>query len=155
MAEALTSNLRGYLPPGSDIKVTDLAARSKMPYFDRIEYADKQIIMAATGGLLTMLTESGSGTLAGGAHSETLVRLSKADAAVISEVFQRQIDREVLKAFFPGEEMAVYFKFDLVPVQDTTAQLIEACSALSWAGYRVNQQQLEEKLGLKIELIEK
>ena len=155
MAEALTSNMRGYLPPGSDIKITDLAARSKLPYFDRIEYSDRQIVMAATGGLLTMLTESGSGTLAGNAHAETLAGLARADAAAISEVFQRQFDREILKAFFPGEQIAVYFKFDLPRAQETSAQLIEAISALSWAGYRINQQQLEEKLGLKIELIDK
>lgn len=155
MAEKLTSNMRGYLPPGSDIKVTDLAARSRLPYFDRIEYSDRQIVMAATGGLLTMLTESGSGTLAGNAHSETLVGLARADAAAISEVFQRQFDREILKAFFPGEQICVYFKFDVPRAQETTDQIIEAISALSWSGYRINQQQLEEKLGLKIELMEK
>ena len=151
LAEKLTSNMRGYLPPGSDVKITDLAARSKLPYFDRIEYSDRQIVMAATGGLLTMLTESGSGTLAGNAHSETLVGLARADAAAISEVFQRQFDREILKTFFPGENICVYFKFDIPRAQETMAQLIEATSALSWAGYRINQQQLEEKLGLKIE----
>ena len=70
-------------------------------------------------------------------------------------MFQRQFDREILKAFFPGEQIAVYFKFDLPRAQETSAQLIEAISALSWAGYRINQQQLEEKLGLKIELIDK
>ena len=155
LAEKLTSNMRGYLPPGSDIKITDLAARSKLPYFDRIEYSDRQIVMAATGGLLTMLTESGSGTLAGNAHSETLVGLARADAAAISEVFQRQFDREILKAFFPTEQICVYFKFDIPRAQETMAQLIEAASALSWSGYRINQEQLEEKLGLKIELMDK
>jgi len=155
LAENLTSNMRGYLPPGSDIKITDLAARSKLPYFERIEYSDQQIVMAATGGLLTMLTESGTGTLAGNAHSETLVGLARADAAAISEVFQRQFDREILKAFFPGEQIAVYFKFDIPRAQETMAQLIEAASALSWSGYRINQEQLEEKLGLKIELMNK
>ena len=155
LAEKLTSNLRGYLPPGSDIKITDLAARGTMPYYSRIEYSDKQIVMAATGGLLTMLTESGSGTLAGNAHSETLVGLARADATAISEVFQRQFDREILKTFFPGENICVYFKFDIPRAQETLAQLIEATSALSWAGYRINQQQLEEKLGLKIELMNK
>ena len=98
-----------------------------------------------------LLTESGSGTLAGNAHSETLVGLARADAAAISEVFQRQFDREILKTFFPGETICVYFKFDIPRAQETMAQLIEATSALSWAGYRINQQQLEEKLGLKIE----
>jgi phage gp29-like protein len=154
LAEKLTSNLRGYLPHGSDVKVTDLAARSKMPYFERIEYADKQIVMAATGGLLTMLTESGSGTLAGGAHSDTLLSLARADAQKISEVFQRQIDKEVLHAFFPGEPISVYFKYDIPQAPETMSDVIQAASNLSWSGYRIDQKQLEEKLGLKLERIE-
>lgn len=153
LAERITSNLRGYLPNGADVKITDLAARSQLPYFQRVEYSDKQIVMAATGGLLTMLAESGSGTLAGNAHSQTLVGLAKADAAEVSEVFQRQVDRDILKAFFPKDPIAVYFKFDMPKEEETTAQIIEVISALSWAGYKVNQQQLEEKLGLKLELI--
>lgn len=154
LAENLTSNLRGYLPNGADIKITDLAARSKMPYFERIDYADKQIVMATTGGLLTMLTESGSGTLAGNAHSDTLVGLARADAAKISEVFQQQFDRPILKAFFPGQPIAVYFQFDLPQPQETLAEIIEAASGLSWSGYRIDKAQLEEKLGLKLELMD-
>jgi len=154
LAENVTSNLRGYLPNGADVKVTDLAARSKMPYFERIDYADKQIVMAATGGLLTMLAQSGSGTLAGNAHSDTLVGLARADAAKISEVFQRSIDREVLKAFFPGQPTAVYFQFDLPQPQETLGEIIEAASGLSWSGYRIEKTQLEEKLGLKLEMMD-
>lgn len=151
LAEAITSNLRGYLPNGSDIKITDLAARSKMPYMERVSYSDQQIVMAATGGLLTMLTESGSGTLAGGAHSETLLGLARADAAKVSEVFQKQIDREILKAFFPEWPIAVYFRLDIPQPEESMQQVIEAASGLSWSGYRINQAQLEEKLGLKLE----
>ncbi len=153
LAEKVTSNLRGYLPPGSDVKVTDLAARSKMPYLDRIEYSDKQIVMAATGGLLTMLTESGSGTLAGNAHSDTLLSLARADAQALSEVFQKQVDREILKSFFPRDPIAVYFRYDIPQQPESMSDLIEAASALSWSGYRINKAQLEEKLGLKLEFI--
>ncbi|MFU8833500.1 MAG: DUF935 family protein, partial [Wenzhouxiangella sp.] len=151
LAEQLTSNLRGYLPNGADVKITDLAARSKMPYFERIEYADKQIVMAATGGLLTMLSQAGSGTLAGGTHQATLTALARADAAAISEVFQQQIDREILRAFFPGQPPAVYFRFDIPQPAESPTEFIQAVSGLSWSGYRVSKEQLEEKTGLKIE----
>jgi phage gp29-like protein len=153
LAEAMTSNLRGYLPNGADVKITDLAARSKMPYVERIDYADRQIVMAATGGLLTMLAESGSGTLAGNAHSDTLIGLASADAAKISEVFQRQIDREIVKAFFPGHPICVYFKFDIPEKSQSIAEITELISGLSWAGYRIDQQQLQEKLGFKLEQV--
>ena len=100
-----------------------------------------------------MLTEAGSGTLAGGAHSDTLIGLARTDAAKISELFQKAFDREVLNAFFPGWPLSVYFRFDIPQKQETMSEIIEAASALSWSGYRIEKNMLEEKLGLKLELI--
>jgi hypothetical protein len=34
------------------------------------------------------------------------------------------------------------------------SDVIQAASNLSWSGYRIDQKQLEEKLGLKLERIE-
>ena len=153
LAESLTSNLRGYLPNGADIKVTDLAARSRLPYQERITYADQQIVLAATGGRLTMLTESGSGTLAGGAHSETLLEMARADAAAISDVFNDQFDKDILRAFFPGQPTAAYFRFNVPQKAESAKDVIEAAANLAWSGYKIDQKQLEEKLGLKLEMI--
>lgn len=154
LAESVTSNLRGYMPNGSTFVAPDLAARSRLPYFERIEYSDKQIVLAATGGLLTMLTESGSGTLAGGAHSETLMTLARADANKISETYQQSIDREILNAFFPNSPVVVYFQYDLPQKTESMADLMEAASSLSWSGYRIDKQMLEEKSGLKLEFMD-
>ena len=153
LAESLTSNLRGYVPNGADVKITDLAARARLPYVERIAYADQQIVMAATGGKLSMLTESGSGTLAGGAHGDTLMELARADAAAVSEVFQRQLDREIIRAFFPGEPIVAYFRFDVPQKAESAKDIIEAAANLAWSGYKIDKAQLEEKLGLKLELI--
>ena len=38
----------------------------KPPFREHLDYLDRQITMVGTGGLLTMLAEPGSGTLAGG-----------------------------------------------------------------------------------------
>ncbi len=149
MAEQLASNRRGYLPPGADVKTIDLAQRSRVPYQERIDYCDRQIVLAATGGLLTMLTESGSGTLAGGAHSEGLLELAKSDAAKLSEVYQRDLDAEWLDTFFPHHPHAAYFAFN-IPQQENVPQLLENVANLNWAGYRVDKALLEEKTGLKL-----
>ena len=153
MAEAVTSNMRGALPYGSSVTVTDLAAREKLPYCDRIDYCDRQIVLAATGGLLTMLTESGSGTLAGGAHSETLRQLFRADAADLSEVFQRQIDLPILRRYFPGRPVAAYFQYDVPQREATLKELTEVISSLSWIGLRIPPAVLSEKLGYMLEPI--
>lgn len=148
-AERLASNGRGSLPHGADVKMVDPGARSKLPYFERIRYADEQIVMAATGGLLSMLTQSGSGTLAGGAHADGLLALARSDAQRLSEVYQRDLDRHWLTAFFPRQPHVAYFNFD-VPQQQSTTDLLAAIGNLSWAGYTVDQKQLEEKTGLKL-----
>lgn len=153
LAEAITSNLRGYLPNGADVKLTDPGSRNRMPYYDRIKYSDEQIVLAATGGILTMLTEAGSGTLAGGAHENSLLALARADAAKVSELFQQQIDKEVLREFFPKQPTAAYFHFDVPKATESLSDIVELVSNLSWAGYRVEMKQLEEKLGLKLEMI--
>lgn len=154
IAEKIASNGRGYLPNGSDAKVFDPAARSRLPFLERIDYCDKQIVLAATGGLLNMLTESGSGTLAGGAHAESLLDLAKSDAARLSEVFQRDLDRDFLSTFFPHQPQAAYFAFDVPQRADFNA-IMSAVGNLSWAGFRINQQQLEEKTGLRLEPLER
>ncbi len=46
------------------LRMVDTAQRTRMPFQERIDYCDKQIVMAATGGLLTTLAESATGTYA-------------------------------------------------------------------------------------------
>ena len=148
VAESIASNGRGVVPNGTEIKAFD-TNRASMPYYERIKYCDEQIVLAATGGLLTMLAESGTGTLAGNAHEESLLALSRSDAARLSEMYQRDIDRHMLNDFFPGQPHAAYFRFD-IPQQEDVNKLLESVGNLSWAGYQVDQAQLEEKTGLKL-----
>ena len=49
-----------------------------------------------------MLTESGSGTLAGSAHQEAFRQVAKADAVMVAEALQRDFDAPMLAAAFPG-----------------------------------------------------
>jgi phage gp29-like protein len=153
LAEAITSNLRGYVPNGADIKVTDLGARTRLPFQERITYSDQQIVLSATGGKLSMLTERGSGTLAGGAHRDTLLELARADAAAVSEVLNDQFDKEILRAFFPKQPLVAYFRFDVPQKAESSKEVIEAAANLAWSGYKIEKAQLEEKLGLKLEII--
>jgi phage gp29-like protein len=149
IAEKIASNGRGVLPSGTEVKTVDTAQRGRVPYAERIDYCDRQIVMAATGGILTMLSAPGSGTLAGGAHAQTLLDLARSDAGRLSEAYQRHIDAPLLDRYFPDQPHVAFFEFD-VPQVENTAQLLEAAANLNWAGYRVDQKQLEEKTGLKL-----
>jgi phage gp29-like protein len=149
IAEALIADGRGYLPHGSDIKFVN-GGGNHPPFRERIEYLDRQITLVATGGLLTMLAESGSGTLAGTAHTETFLQIARGDALTLSEVFQEQVDGPLLAEFFPGEPALAYFEF-APPAGDEVSRVIQDAAALAGAGYQVERAELSEKTGYQLE----
>ena len=102
IAQDLVKDGRGYLPNGTDVKYVNGGGSGKPPFRDHLDYLDRQITLLGTGGLLTMLTESGSGTLAGSAHQEAFNQVAKADAVMVSEALQRDFDKPLLEAAFPG-----------------------------------------------------
>jgi len=102
IAQDLVKDGRGYLPNGTDVKYVNGGGSGKPPFRDHLDYLDRQITLLGTGGLLTMLTESGSCTLAGNAHQEAFNQVAKADAVMVSEALQRDLDAPMLAAVFPG-----------------------------------------------------
>ena len=103
IAAELMKDGRGYLPNGTDVKyVTGGAVGGKPPFRDHLDYIDRQITLLGTGGLLTMLAESGSGTLAGSAHQQAFDQVAKGDAVMVGEALRRDFDKPLLDAAFPG-----------------------------------------------------
>jgi len=102
--EELVKDGRGCLPNGTEVKYVDggSGSGSKAPFRDHLDYLDRQITLLGTGGLLTMLAESGSGTLAGSAHQQAFDQVAKGDAVLVSEALQRDFDKPLLDAAFPG-----------------------------------------------------
>jgi phage gp29-like protein len=148
IAEQLISDGRGYLPNGSDIKYVN-GGGNRPPFQDRIEYIDRQITLVATGGLLTMLTEAGSGTLAGGAHTETFMQIARGDALAVSEVLQEHFDAPLLAEFFPGQPVLAYFEFAPSPSVQSS-RVVEDAGKLAKAGYRIDPDELSEKTGYRL-----
>jgi phage gp29-like protein len=147
IAENLFSDGRGYLPNGSDIKFVN-GGGGRPPYREQMEYVDRQITLLATGGLLTMLTESGSGTLAGGAHSDTFQQIARGDASTVSDVFQRGIDLPVLAENFPGQPVLAFFQFAPTTLGAASA-VAQDVAALAAAGFTVDPAQVSEKTGYR------
>jgi phage gp29-like protein len=145
IAQDIISDGRGYLPFGSDVKYVN-GGGNRPPFMEHIEYIDRQITLAATGGLLTMLTQSGSGTLAGGAHQETFLQIARGDAAMLSGIFQEQFDTPLLRQFFPDEPILAYFEF-VPPAADEVSRVIQDAVELTKAGVRMETGELSEKTG--------
>ena len=149
MADQVTGDARGVLPGGSDVKTVDNGARGVNPFKDHIKYQDEQVILRGTGGKLTMLAESGSGTLAGAAHADTFAAIARAEAAEISEIFRKKLDAAIIEAATPGEEAFAYF--DLAANEETApAQVVKDLVQLEGAGLEVDEKWIEEKTGYPV-----
>jgi phage gp29-like protein len=144
-AQSIAEGGSGYLPYQSTYTPND-SPRGIVPFRPRLDYLTEKLVLAGTGGLLTMLTQSGSGTLAGSAHQEAFDMIARAEAKKISGVFQRSFDSEVLEREFPGRDRLVYFEIaandELDP--DKVASQVKDLRA---AGYRADVAQVSEKTG--------
>lgn len=142
------SDGRGYLPNGSDIKTVPVGG-GKLPFREHMEYLDRMVTLVGTGGLLTMLTESGSGTLAGSAHTDTFQQIARGDAVTLSAVLQRELDGPLLAEAFPGWPALAYFEF-APSVSDQSSKVAQDAAQLAVAGYAVDPAEVAEKTGYRV-----
>lgn len=139
----------GYLPNGSEWKPNN-PPHEGAPFENFLRYQHEQLVLAGTGGQLTMLAESGSGTLAGNAHSETFKSIARSEGTKISDIFQAQFDKPLLAQMFPGQPVLAYFALD-VKQSPTTREVITDVKDLSAAGYKVRAEEIEERTGYELE----
>ena len=138
----------GYLPYGSIYTPND-SPRGVAPFRPRLDYLSEKLVLAGTGGLLTMLAQSGSGTLAGSAHQESFDQIARAEAKKISMIFQRDFDAGVLEAAFPGKPRLAYFE---IAANDELDPEKISTQALNFrrAGYKIDAEELSEKSGYQL-----
>lgn len=150
-AEQVSSDGRGVLPGGSEIKTVDNGARGNNPFKEHLEYQDSQLILRGTGGKLTMLNDAtGLGSGNSDAHEETFKAIARAEAKEISEILRAQIDAEILDRVTPGEKAWAYF--ELAANEETdTSQVVTDVVALKGAGYAVRKEWIAEKTGYEFE----
>lgn len=147
-AENIANGGGGYVPNGTDVKYPNSQKR-EAPFKNRLDHLSEKLILAGTGGMLTMLAEAGSGTLAGGAHADTFRSLARAEARKISEVMQRQFDARILAAKFPGEKPLAYFELAANEELDS-GTVIDHAVKLSQAGFALDPAEIERRTGYKV-----
>ena len=148
-AEKVSEGVAGALPHGSTATFPTSGIRNNGPFKEFCDAQDEDVVMAGTGGKLTMMAESGSGTLSGGAHQKTFDRLAEAEGDEISEILQRDFDRLEINAKFPGQPVLAYFKLQTKPAGDITA-ITENIVRLESAGLQAQVAEISEKTGLQL-----
>lgn len=142
----------GVLPFGADAK-TLAEARGSQPFFPRLEWLQKQLVLVGTGGLLNGLAVAGSGTLAGSVHAQAFREIIRRQAALINECFQEALDSPRICTAFPGYPVQAYFEIEAAKERDVTG-VVTNISTLAAAGYYVDPKQVEEDSGYKITLFQ-
>lgn len=154
-AKEVAEGAAGAIPSGSKYYPND-HPRGVDPFTPRMKHLDEALILAGTGGMLTMMTESHAGT--GGqmrgssrVHDKTFGEIADGRARKIGELFQREFDAEVLKTHHSGEPQLVYFDFGAEEEEDISA-LCQNVLNLKQANYTVEPQWLSEKSGIPLSL---
>jgi hypothetical protein len=152
MAELAISRARGSVPNGTTLLSPTISGSGAGVFKERLAYLDELMVRAGTAGKLTILAESGSGNLAGGAQKDAFDEIAQAIADQLSGVMQKQFDLPLLKRKFPNEPVLAYFEFAPVDEEETGKVLGDAKIAKE-AGYRMNDDELSEKTGYKLTFV--
>lgn len=149
-AEKVADGVSGALPNGSDAKFPTSSVRGSAPFKEFCEAHDQDVVLAGTGGLLTMLSmPTGIGQGASGEHGDAFDDIAEADARKINSVLQTQFDKLELAQEFPNQPVAVYFELCSRDEQDVT-ETINQIATLKGAGYAVAREVVAEKTGFEL-----
>jgi phage gp29-like protein len=152
-AEKVADGQAGSLPAGSDVKYPS-ETRATHPFKERLDWIAEQLVLAGTGGKLTMLSApTGIGQGASEQQADVFADIAAAEALAISECFQRDLDKQLLAAAFPGAPVLAYFELAAPDVEDISAIVAHALQ-LAQAGYVMDAAELSERTGYRIEKAE-
>ncbi|MBP7431533.1 MAG: hypothetical protein KBC05_19010 [Candidatus Hydrogenedentes bacterium] len=155
-AENIARGRPGWISKGASDNPTEIHWPPAQPdpqnFKERLLYLDAQACKVLFGSSLIANTAPDSGTLAGGAHSETAQRRIQAVALDISLELQRQYDAAVLREaglLAEGEEPAVYFELVDRNTVDPDKE-IAWTGTLAAAGYRRDVEELSGRTGMTL-----
>lgn len=153
VVQRLIGEGRGTVPNGAKFHTVETSKDNTQSFEARAKWCNEAIIQLATGGLLTVTTQSGSGTLAGNAHSDSFSRLCAASARSISAAINRQFLRPALQAAFPHSPVLVSFELAPEPVDDRK-QMAELLAALNAAGWAPAAETVSEMMNFEVQRIQ-
>lgn len=146
-ADRIAQGGGGALPNGSVATPAD-GPRGIQPFNPRLQWLTEKLIQVGTGGLLTVLAQSGSGTLAGSAHMEAFKMIARARAAKISEFLQLAIDKRVLGQAFAGKPVLAYFDLAAEEEKDVGAIVTQVAALSQW--FELDAADVAERTGYKV-----
>ena len=136
-------------PAGTTVSRAE-GARGQDPFSAFVEHQERQIVLMATGGTLTSLAQADTGSLAGGAQMDVWEQIVQRDGVAISGALHRGLFIPFLRRAFPGRPALARLVLGR-ETEPTAEEAADLAGKLRAAGYRVDQSQLEEATGFKLE----
>jgi len=153
-AEKVADGVSGALPNGSDVKFPTAAARTEVPFKTFCDAQESDLVMAGTGGQLTMLSmPTGIGKGASEEHDGAWQKIAALKARRINETLQRDFDLPELAAEFPGQAVAVYFELAVKDDEDI-GQLADTVVKFEGVNLQTDVAEISERAGMKLTRVE-
>ena len=145
------SNAAGVLPAGADVKTVTPGNGGPDTFSRMIDLSTQELVLRATGGLMTMLTAPGAGTntATGSAHQDAFDDLAASEAEQIANLLQEKLFAPVLEQWHPGQPHLVEFVMRR-PDSDNAAGSVANIATLAQNGYRTPDEQVAELTGLQV-----
>lgn len=148
-AARMMSAATGVIDHSADIKSVPVSQTSVDLFDRRYKVPTEEIAMLATAGKLTVMTESGSGTLAGGAQADGFADWAADETGDIASVLTAQLVNRVLDEYHPGQPHLVNFTLSCID-KTTPDKEIANAAALRAAGYDIDDAEVSERTGWQV-----
>ena len=149
-AQSVFEGRSGIVPYGSEVNYAS-ESRGTNPFTEFIEHQMKLFVLMATGGTLTSLAESGSGTLAGEAQMDVWRQIVRSDVRIVSNAINKQLCERLIKSQrdFKGKPTLVEFRLDTEP-HLTAKEVLDLAQAASSAGFEMDAEEIAQATGFTI-----
>lgn len=149
-AQDVAESGSGALPHGASAEFPSASVRGNAPFKEYIDAGKEDVVLAGTGGKLTMLSDAtGIGSGASDAHSDVFDDLAQGEGMSVSETLQRDFDKQELEQEFPGEKHVAYFELAVEDTEDVS-ELFSNVESAERSGYQTDTDEISERAGMKL-----
>lgn len=148
-AEAFTNGQAGALPYGTAVHFAT-EARGQNPFAEFVRHQSELIVLLATGGTLTSLAQSGTGTLAGEAQMDVWREIVARDGALVGNALDKGLAEPMVRALFPGKPVEVRFELGR-EAAISPADALDLAAKARAAGYILDRDELADATGFQLE----
>jgi len=149
-ATRVSEGVSGALPHGSEVNFPHAVTQSEPPFDRFCDAQEKDVVLAGTGGTLTMIAlPTGLGKGASEEHDTAWRKIANTKARRVNEALQRDFDAPELAAEFPGAPVCVYFELS-VKATDDIDTVADTVVKLEGVGLRTDAAEISERTGYKL-----